>query len=590
MSFKLDTSKFKKIASDKHSTTMRHEDGHTLKIAHDKLSPKWRGKLADLPMAMSDGGEVSDGSSSEQTGSEAIKKENYTSSKKKPKKDEDGLTMLADGGVMDSPEQIVEDAKKNEPQQTPVIVNVNSGPAQQPMQAVPVESVQPASVQTAQPQSPIPGAIVNGLQSAVANNPLLGAGHNISQGAETVKDLIRSAAGTQEMPASSEAASPRATAQAIQPSAPRAPSDLYGTESYSDSLMRGIEEQKAGLDKEAQARAIQGQQELQSLQHQAQAQQERVNQYQKQFQELDNDRKELQSAIDEGHIDPKHYLDNMSFGGKILTTLSLMLGGFGSNGTDNNVGLKILNDNINRDIDAQKTELGKKENLLSANLRQFGNLRDATEMTRVQINDIVSNQLRQAAAQAATPMAQSAAMQAKGKLDAENAQMMGNIAMRRSLLNSPTSGGQQRPELLIRAYIPQAQQQEYFKVLKSAQDTAATRDRVLQAFDEISRLNTVGETVGSLGQNRKKIDAIQKPLIGSLSKETAGRFTEADAKFIEAAFPSVTDTAETIAEKRRNLAHIVTEKMHFPELKAIGIDMNASSPSGIKTYAPNIKK
>jgi len=53
-----------------------------------------------------------------------------------------------------------------------------------------------------------------------------------------------------------------------------------------------------------------------------------------------------------------------------------------------------LNRQIDRDIDAQKATLGRKESLLSANMRQFGNLHDATQMTKVMQTDIVSNQLK----------------------------------------------------------------------------------------------------------------------------------------------------------------------------------------------------
>jgi hypothetical protein len=54
MAFKLDLSKFKKIATDQTHTTMRHEDGHEFKIAHSALTPKLRGQLASIPMSESE--------------------------------------------------------------------------------------------------------------------------------------------------------------------------------------------------------------------------------------------------------------------------------------------------------------------------------------------------------------------------------------------------------------------------------------------------------------------------------------------------------------------------------------------------------
>lgn len=52
----LDYKHFKKIASDKNTTTLKHKDGHELRIAHYKLSDEHRGALERLPMAK--GGEV----------------------------------------------------------------------------------------------------------------------------------------------------------------------------------------------------------------------------------------------------------------------------------------------------------------------------------------------------------------------------------------------------------------------------------------------------------------------------------------------------------------------------------------------------
>lgn len=57
----LDLSKFQKVGSDKHSTTLRHEGGHTLKIAHGGLSAKMRADLHKIPVKkFADGGDAED--------------------------------------------------------------------------------------------------------------------------------------------------------------------------------------------------------------------------------------------------------------------------------------------------------------------------------------------------------------------------------------------------------------------------------------------------------------------------------------------------------------------------------------------------
>jgi hypothetical protein len=52
----LDLSKFKKVASDKRCTTLRHEKGHEIKIAHSGLTPKMKAELDGIEMCK--GGKV----------------------------------------------------------------------------------------------------------------------------------------------------------------------------------------------------------------------------------------------------------------------------------------------------------------------------------------------------------------------------------------------------------------------------------------------------------------------------------------------------------------------------------------------------
>jgi hypothetical protein len=133
----------------------------------------------------------------------------------------------------------------------------------------------------------------------------------------------------------------------------------------------------------------------------------------------------------------------MGTGGRIATAIGLILGGMGGGLThQQNPALQFLNQQIDRDIDSQKQELGKKENLLNANLRQFGNLRDATDMTRVMQNDIVSMKLREAAAKAGTPAAAAAALKAAGDLDMQSAPIQAQMALRKTVMSSMGNVGQ----------------------------------------------------------------------------------------------------------------------------------------------------
>ncbi len=56
----LDLSRFSKVSSDQHTTTLRHSKGHEIKVVHSALTPKMRDDLARLPAHMAEGGDVED--------------------------------------------------------------------------------------------------------------------------------------------------------------------------------------------------------------------------------------------------------------------------------------------------------------------------------------------------------------------------------------------------------------------------------------------------------------------------------------------------------------------------------------------------
>jgi hypothetical protein len=125
---------------------------------------------------------------------------------------------------------------------------------------------------------------------------------------------------------------------------------------------------------------------------------------------LEQERQRLMRDLADGHIDPNHFMGSMDTSSKVTTAIGLILGGMGGGLTgQGNPVQAFLDKQIDRDIQAQQANLNKKESLLSANLKQFGNLRDATEMTRVMMMDGVKLGLQKAAAQAQDPIAKARA-------------------------------------------------------------------------------------------------------------------------------------------------------------------------------------
>lgn len=365
--------------------------------------------------------------------------------------------------------------------------------------------------------------------------------------------------------------------------------DPYGVEAGYQAYSQGQQEQRRGLEKQAEAESQQARESIPALQRQQDQLQTLSQLHEEHMNSLNKERESLMTDALKGHINPNQFWEEKSVPGKIGTIVGMLIGGLG--GSD--APMKLLQTQIDRNIQAQKLNLENKHNLLNANRAQFQNERDAVDMTKVMTNDQVSNQIKLAAARATDPMAKARLLQSAGQLDKDSYQITGQTAMRRSMMTGQKNGTLD-PETLIRfsPVIPEGEKEAAFKELGEAQATTKAKDNILSAFDQISKLNTVGNRVGSPLQSSESIKAIKDPIVASLSKGTAGRFTEADAGMLETLFPTLKDGPQSLAVKRQRLNALVSEKMNFPRLKSLGIDptshgrFNGQGQSGIPTAAP----
>lgn len=139
----------------------------------------------------------------------------------------------------------------------------------------------------------------------------------------------------------------------------------------------------------------------------------------------------LFKAIMDQKIDHNRLFNNMSTGNKVLAAISVMLSGFGAGlqgpGAKNQA-MEILQKQIDRDIDAQRAELGKKQTLFSENLRQLGDVRAARAAT-------VSQLLAAAQAKAQMIAAQMGSTEAQQRMALAN----NEIGLKRSQLNQQSA-------------------------------------------------------------------------------------------------------------------------------------------------------
>lgn len=558
---------WQKVSSADDHTVMRNDKGHELKVSHKPLSKQMRKTLDGLPMA--EGGMV------------PVKKENYDESAgahnlvknadpEKRKKVAETFKKMASGGEVE---------QKKEPE--PVVINIG---AQGLNPNAPVNPQMPAQGEPQQPIAPPQApqfSIANAVSPMVAameaappepTNGVIG---------EKPKESAPLAEAQQPQPSvNAPQSAPQATieAPAATPLA-KASVDPYG---YTDQQLQteiGIESQRQGLAGQAEAEGDLGNAQAKLL-HAAAAREVILNrEFMSNARALESARQTATKALEDKKIDPQQYWNSKSAPGKVASIIGLILGGVGSGILrQENPALKYLNQQIDNDVKAQQAEIGKRENLLAANMRQFGNMRDAMDMTRVMQSDIAAHQMKEAAAIAQDPMAKARLAQAAGQLFQQNAPVLQQMAMRKTLLGGANSG-RLNPEMVIRAIVPEGERQSTLKELKEAQTAYRARDNAFTAFDQVSKMNTIGNRGTSPLQAKRQIDAIWKPVVAAMSKETAGRFTEQDAEMLDTLKPGVGENANTLQAKRAAMQRLMSEKLHFPALKIWNID-----PSGGARY------
>jgi hypothetical protein len=358
---------------------------------------------------------------------------------------------------------------------------------------------------------------------------------------------------------------------------------LPGREIYE----KPTEEQAQSIAREAAAKGALGQQQAKAYGQNAQNLQDLQNQYQQRQTDLMGKIDAATQDFSNGHINPNHYMENMSTAGKISSAIGLILGGIGGGLTgQGNPAAQFLQNQIDRDIDSQKANLGKKETLLSSYFKEFGNMQDATAMTKATQMSILASQIEKAGAQSQNPIERERATQQANQLRLQIAPMVSEAGIRQTLLSqgNQQQGNSDLDAFKARYLAPKGKEEQTEKDLKEFQDLRSAKANALRAFDEANSENTLANRTLSPIQTQKRVESALAPVIAETAKFAVGKFTEADNSAIKNTFNTQWANPETVAKQRRDLAAIYDNKMNYPSLKGVGI--NTNTPNATKGVTP----
>lgn len=534
---------FQKVSSDNKTTQLKHKDGHTINIAHHALSPKMRKQLDELPQYNSGGTaglhedyskhDESDDSSdvkrarvqksmgSPQSGHEDSDAEYAQRRKVNPNAPRLSLPSgmnYADGGTADSEFQL-DLQNKNMPMSTPLYQ-------------------QPQVQQQAQVQDQF------GYEEPNAQ-------------------LSEPPPSNMTLPTSSPTMQQNPIAQSMGNQA-----------SVQESALGQMEQ---GQRAEASAIGAQGKQEASAARQQQQQDVDLESQFQAKSKEIDAERMAVYNDLKAGHIEPNHYLQNMSGFGQAMTAIGLALGGYGAgiNGGPNTA-MEFLNKQIDRDVEAQKAEMGKKENLLSHLQQQFGNLRDATTMAKAIQRDLYSAKMEEAANASKDPQAQARAQQTIGQWHMQYEPQIQQMKLSQALL-AGAKNGSVSPETLVQRspLVPEHQRPEMVKQLGKLRAVEELRSNAVQSFNDMHSqfMN------GALSPRDR--ESAKMAFVGKLVQLGEGRYNqEAAMNVADSLFPTRIETEQTSQNKLRRLNSFIDNLAAEPKsaLQSVGIELPNKVP------------
>jgi hypothetical protein len=301
---------------------------------------------------------------------------------------------------------------------------------------------------------------------------------------------------------------------------------------------------------------------------------------------------DLRDKIAAGKTDPNHYINSLSTGGKIVAVIAAALGGGGAAlAGQPNLAMKVITDNIDRDIQAQKDNLETTKGLLRTNLEQQHDMNAAAALTRSQMIAATQGQVAAAAARQGGAIAKANADALNANLEIPRQQSSLQAAQqsaiwnyKQSALQSGLPGGRagngpdgfdyQKFNTLMQLGSPEekkALMEERTKWEQANKEQADIKDafgRIQHASDYLT--NTPGP---DFRESTKQVRALGESTLNKYARDTDGRVTPESVEMARPMLPrgSAVDTPATYTTKLNQMLDMAKRGQNFPTLETNGI-------------------
>lgn len=266
-------------------------------------------------------------------------------------------------------------------------------------------------------------------------------------------------------------------------------------------------------------------------------------------------------------LDPKRYWNNLSTSGKITSVIAMVLGGIGSGLTGKpNAAQEQINKLIDNDINAQKINIGKKENELSRYMEGTKDLQTAQHLATAQHLSVVAEQV--SAAQSRMGSAASAP---------ESQALIGQLKQRQAVeMQQAEERGLQMQQQKLQMTMAQRQMQ-FLQQARASKDPNA----LAIAGKEIEFLQHP-EKRGAEQVDVPEVQNIGTDAQGNMRTQVVSRpyYGKSDAHAVEASKAMI---------RQRNIETSLGELEHFAKLNPLGGVPGTLSVGKAKAAAATLK-
>lgn len=351
-----------------------------------------------------------------------------------------------------------------------------------------------------------------------------------------------------------------------------------------EALKSNIEESKAAIQGAATAQAQGAQEQANIYQNQYKKMKTLMDNHNANMQKIDSEIKQLTSDVTNQKIDPNRAWSNRSGANKVMASIGVLLSGIGSGLTgQGNMAMKVIDDEINRDIEAQKMELGKKENLLGINLRRYGDLQTATQATMLQLNGIVQGQIAAAAAKTNSQQAMQQARLQIADLNNKSILLMNDLAQKEAVRQAMQSlsgpgGGDSQVQML-----PEEVRNRAVKIggkyalaiddnsAKEARKIVGANDAMIANLDKLMSLRQKYGSETIPGPVKQEMETIASSLQLAIKEaKQLGTLDKGAERFMEKLVANPTSYGFVLDQYKALKASQQREAMQ--RLKALGVD------------------